>query len=106
MLELITDLIGLKFLMMLWKWIFRCLQYINKKSAAKYFSYFSIKQNTKDKQNFVKKILMDYEYIGGLDVTNVLLVKESCLSCLSNIFLLEKLDGSKNFWKIPIRMPY
>ena len=47
------------------KWILRCLQDIDN---------FLFKQKAKNKQNFVKKIFLDYEYFGGLDVTNVLIV--------------------------------
>ena len=58
----------------LWWWeMKRCLQDVNKKIRSNW-SYFSIKQKTKNKQNFGKNIFLDYQYFGGLDVTNVLFV--------------------------------
>ena len=52
------------------KWILRCLQDINKKIHSN-LSSFLINQKTKNKQNLVKKIFVDYKYFGGY-VTNVL----------------------------------
>ena len=52
------------------KWILRCLQDINKKNPQQFVLLFDQAKDKKIKT--LKHIFVDYEYFGGLDVTNVL----------------------------------